>query len=240
MNKLFEILQEKMNEDVFTEEVKTAIKDEYDVLVAEKVNAEVAELREKFEQELTEKAEKEIAEFKEDYTDKLDQYLTYCAKTFFKENKAAYESAFKVELAESVLSKVKGVLESYHVEVPKAKAVAIEQIKESKAKSERMARDLSKDLREAKAQIFEYEKALTLQTLTAELTEKQKKDVIDLLESVNVDDLKEFKRKAKICIERISDKNVKVEEKLEERVRDEDNQVITTEKIHSSLLPKKD
>lgn len=239
MNKLFEILQEKMSDDVFTEEVKTAIKDEYDVLVAEKVNAEVAELREQFEQELTEKAEQEIAEFKEDYADKLDQYLTYCAQTFFKENKAAYESSFKVELAENILGKVKGVLESYHVEVPKAKAVVIEQLKESKTKADKTVANLAKDLREAKAQIFEYEKALTLQSMTTELTEKQKRDVIDLLESVEVADMKEFKRKAKICIERVTDKKVKMEEVVEERIKDEKATTIT-EKIHTSLLPKKD
>lgn len=244
MDKLFQILSEKMEKDVLTEEVKTAIQDEIQLMINEQVKAKTKKEVTAISKKLKEETAKELKEFKEDYTDKLDHYLSYAAGKFFKENKQQMESSYKVELAESIISAVKGVLESYQVELPKVKVDTIAEQKKEIAKLKKQFKDVFGQLKEAKDQNVEYEKAISFNKMTKNLTESQKEDVLELIEGIRFVDVADFERKLNRCIEKLSEKVENVDgEKLEENINNDDSsgldKVEPKQKIHGTLIPKK-
>jgi len=55
---------------------------------------------------------------KEDMTGKLDEYINYLSEQWLEENKVAIESSLKVEVAESFMSGLKGLIEAHNVILP--------------------------------------------------------------------------------------------------------------------------
>jgi len=64
----------------------------------------------------------QIAEAKEalseEITGKVDEYINYIAEEWMEENKVAVESSLKVEIAESFMEGLKGLMEAHNVVVP--------------------------------------------------------------------------------------------------------------------------
>ena len=77
----------------------------FEAAVTSKVNAEVAALQEAFESTLTEEVEKVQTELAE----KVDDYLTYAAESWMKENALQIEHGIKTEMAESFFNGLKGL-----------------------------------------------------------------------------------------------------------------------------------
>ena len=72
----------------------------FEAAVTAKVNAETAALQEAFESTLTE----EVEQIKTELAEKVDDYLTYAAESWMKENALQIEHGIKTEMAESFFS----------------------------------------------------------------------------------------------------------------------------------------
>ena len=77
----------------------------FEAAVTAKVNAEVAALQEAFESTLTE----EVEQIKTELAEKVDDYLTYAAESWMKENALQIEHGIKTEMAESFFSGLKSL-----------------------------------------------------------------------------------------------------------------------------------
>lgn len=216
MDKILEALRKSLGEDVFTEEMAQKIKDEFDLLVVEKVKEDVKEK----EAELEESAKADLEEFKKEMTNKLDEYTTYATEKYFEENKVAMESKSTVELAGKLVEGMKSVFGEFNVELPEEKVDVVADLegKVEKVKGE-LDKAVSENIKQRK-QILEFEKALYLKESCKDLSQKQLEDVTSLLEDVECADLDEFKRKAVICVERILSKksDKKNEDEFDEEV----------------------
>ena len=75
----------------------------FEAAVTAKVNAETAALQEAFESTLTE----EVEQIKTELAEKVDDYLTYAAESWMKENALQIEHGIKTEMAESFFNGLK-------------------------------------------------------------------------------------------------------------------------------------
>ena len=89
----------------------------FEAAVTAKVNAEVEALTEAFESTLTEEVEKIQTELAE----KVDDYLTYAAESWMKENALQIEHGIKTEMAESFFNGLKGLFLEHNFSVPEEK-----------------------------------------------------------------------------------------------------------------------
>jgi len=89
----------------------------FEAAVTSKVNAEVTALQEAFESTLTEEVEK----IQTDLAEKVDNYLTYAAEQWMKENSLQIEHGIKTEMAESFFNGLKGLFLEHNFTVPEEK-----------------------------------------------------------------------------------------------------------------------
>ena len=89
----------------------------FEAAVTSRVNDEVKALQEAFETTLTEEVEKVQTELAE----KVDDYLSYAADTWMKENSLQIEHGIKTEMAESFFKGLKGLFLEHNFTVPEEK-----------------------------------------------------------------------------------------------------------------------
>lgn len=85
----------------------------FEAALETRVNLELQRIEEENETTLTEQQEQLV----EQMTERLDQYMTYMAEEFFRENQIAIESSRKVDLAEAVINTVRTMLVENKIEV---------------------------------------------------------------------------------------------------------------------------
>ena len=74
-------------------------------------------MQEAFEATLTE----EVESIKTSLADKVDDYLTYAAESWMKENALQIEHGIKTEMAESFFNSLKGLFMEHNFSVPEEK-----------------------------------------------------------------------------------------------------------------------
>ena len=89
----------------------------FEAVVTEKVNNEVKALQEAFEESLTEEVEK----IKTELAEKVDDYLSYAADTWMKENSLQVEHGIKTEMSESFFNGLKDLFLEHNFSVPEEK-----------------------------------------------------------------------------------------------------------------------
>ncbi|AIX17334.1 scaffold prohead core protein [Synechococcus phage ACG-2014b] len=195
----------------------------FEAAVTSKVNAEVAALQEAFESTLTEEVEKIQTELAE----KVDDYLTYAAESWMKENSLQIEHGIKTEMAESFFNGLKGLFLEHNFTVPEEKFNLldgmVEEIDDMEAKlNEQIDANVSLNKR-----IGEFVKMEIVNECATGLAETQKERLHQLAEGVEfeteedfqkkVETIKEsyFTRKAELA-ESVSDPSVEAAEPLVE------------------------
>ena len=101
----------------FSEEFRERAATIFEAAVTAKVNAEVKALQEAFESTLTEEVEKIQTELAE----KVDDYLTYAAEQWMKENALQIEHGIKTEMAESFFNGLKGLFMEHNFQCSRRK-----------------------------------------------------------------------------------------------------------------------
>ena len=89
----------------------------FEAAVTSRVNEETKALTEAFESTLTEEVEK----IKTELAEKVDDYLSYAAEQWIKENSLAVEHGIKTEMAESFFNGLKGLFVEHNFNVPEEK-----------------------------------------------------------------------------------------------------------------------
>jgi hypothetical protein len=89
----------------------------FEAAVTSRVNDEVKALQEAFESTLTE----EVAKIQTELAEKVDDYLSYAADTWMKENSLQIEHGIKTEMAESFFKGLKGLFLEHNFTVPEEK-----------------------------------------------------------------------------------------------------------------------
>lgn len=94
----------------------------FEAAVTAKINEAIADLEEQYNTAL----EEELVNIHEDLTEKIDQYMSYVAEQWMKENQVAIEHSLRSEITESFIEKLKGLFEESYISVPEEKFDVVE------------------------------------------------------------------------------------------------------------------
>ena len=163
----------------------------FEAAVTSKVNTEVAALQEAFEATLTEEVEKVQTELAE----KVDDYLTYAAETWMKENALQIEHGIKTEMAESFFNGLKGLFLEHNFSVPEEKFNLLDgmagELDDMEAKlNEQIDANVALNKR-----IGEFVKMEIVNECAAGLAETQKEKLASLAEGVEFETEEDFRNK---------------------------------------------
>lgn len=221
---ILQVLQEKLGEEVFTEDFKKELETQMEVLINEKaqekaaivIEEKVKELEEK-QVELEESMKADAEEYKNELIESVDGYLDYAVKEFFTENKVAIEDEFTVKAAKELIEKFATIIESNHftVDLDQNKRMKIMESKISDVQTK--MNNVVKENIELKGQIQEYRKSLKFKKLTEGLSKVKVEKVLSLTDGLTFKDMDDFEKKIKICVERVAEKVAKpmIQEKEE-------------------------
>jgi antitoxin component of MazEF toxin-antitoxin module len=163
----------------------------FEAAVTAKVNAEVEALTEAFEATLTEEVEKIQTELAE----KVDDYLTYAAESWMKENALQIEHGIKTEMAESFFNGLKGLFLEHNFTVPEEKFNLldgmVDEIDDMEAKlNEQIDANVALNKR-----IGEFVKMEIVNECAVGLAETQKEKLASLAEGVEFETEEDFRNK---------------------------------------------
>ena len=163
----------------------------FEAAVTAKVNAEVAALQEAFESTLTEEVEK----IQTSLAEKVDDYLTYAAESWMKENELQIEHGIKTEMAESFFNGLKGLFLEHNFSVPEEKFNLLDgmagEIDEMEAKlNEQIDTNIALNKR-----IGEFVKMEIVNECAVGLAETQKEKLASLAEGVEFETEEDFRNK---------------------------------------------
>ena len=163
----------------------------FEAAVTSRVNKEVAALQEAFESTLTEEVEK----IQTSLAEKVDDYLTYAAETWMKENALQIEHGIKTEMAESFFNGLKGLFLEHNFSVPEEKFNLldgmVEEIDDMEAKlNEQIDANVALNKR-----IGEFVKMEIVNECAVGLAETQKEKLASLAEGVEFETEEDFRNK---------------------------------------------
>lgn len=221
---ILQVLQEKLGEEVFTEDFKKELETQMEVLINEKAQAKAAiVIEEKVKEletkqvELEESMKADAEEYKNELVESVDGYLDYAVKEFFTENKVAIEDEFTVKAAKELIEKFATIIESNHftVDLDQNKRMKIMESKISDVQAK--MNNVVKENIELKGQIQEYRKSLKFKKLTEGLSKVKVEKVLSLTDGLTFKDMADFEKKIKVCVERVAEKVAKpmIQEKEE-------------------------
>jgi antitoxin component of MazEF toxin-antitoxin module len=163
----------------------------FEAVVTARVNDEVKALQEAFESTLTEEVEK----IKTELAEKVDDYLTYAAESWMKENALQIEHGIKTEMAESFFNGLKGLFMEHNFSVPEEKFNLLDgmagELDDMEAKlNEQIDANVALNKR-----IGEFVKMEIVNECAAGLAETQKEKLASLAEGVEFETEEDFRNK---------------------------------------------
>jgi len=174
-----------------SEDFKTQTVAIFEAAVQEKVTAEKAALEEKFESDLQEQVNVTVDELVE----KVDQYLDYVVESWMEDNKVSVESNIKVEVAESLLTSIKGLVIEHNMEIDDEQVDVVAdleaRLEESTSKYNEVVEQMI-EVREAKEKA---DIAIAFKTVSEDLTDTQVEKLRVLSEGVSYESVEEFTTK---------------------------------------------
>lgn len=205
-----------------SEEFKTKAEAVFEAAVHEKVLAEKATLEEQYQTELEEAKE----QFTEELVEKVDGYLDYVVEKWMQENEVQIESSIKVEVAESLLDSLKGLVEDHNLDVSDEQVDAVEELENRLEEQENKYNETVETLVALKEEKEALEREIALAEISEDLTDTEADKLSTLVEGISFEDLDDYKSKVEAIKESYFNESVTSEsddtEYLEEEV-EEDN-----------------
>jgi len=179
-------------------ETETSLTEAYDTKVAELELQTEAKIQDEIIPSLEAMTESYI---KDEVMPSVDKYLTATVNEWLEENKLSVESGLKVELAESFLSGMVGLVESHSFEVNTETVDLAESLKvEVTELTAKLNESIDSKIDTAK-ELEEMKKAKIVSEVSLELTESQKEKLVLVSESVSFKTEDQFESAMKDLLE---------------------------------------
>lgn len=201
------------------------------------VLSRVEAIAEEVENQLQEQFNEALEEVKEDFANKIDDYLNYMVEEWMQENELAIESGLRAEIVEDFMKGLHNLFTEHYIDIPEQKVDVVEELA---AKVEKLQGELNEEMdksKQYKKQLKEQFKIQAIQTACEGLTQTQAEKLKSLAENVKFTSEEEFAQKLEQLKEAYAPtQQVKPAEKavLEEGVDVEE--VKTTKVSHDPLI----
>ena len=202
----------------------------FEAAVTAKVNDEVKALQEAFETTLTEEVEKVQTELAE----KVDDYLSYAAESWMKENALQIEHGIKTEMAESFFNGLKGLFIEHNFSVPEEKFNLLDgmagELDDMEAKlNEQIDTNVALNKR-----IGEFVKMEIVNECATGLAETQKEKLASLAEGVEFETEEDFRKKVETIKESYFTRKAELAESVSEPT-EEASEPLVEETVSGSM-----
>ena len=174
-----------------SEDFKTQTVAIFEAAVHEKVLAETATLEEKFESDLQEQVDATVDELVE----KVDQYLDYVVESWMEDNKVSVESNIKVEVAESLLTSIKGLVIEHNMEISDEQVDVVADLEAKLEESATKYNDIVEQMIEVREAKEQADLAIAFKTISEDLTDTQAEKLRVLSEGVSYESVEEYSTK---------------------------------------------
>lgn len=174
-----------------SEEFKTKVSAVFEAAVHEKVLAEKAQLEEQFEKDLEEQVQASV----EDLVEKVDSYLDYVIENWMKENEVAIESNIKVEVAESLLGSIKGLVAEHNLEIDDQTVDMVAEMEDKLEESTAKYNDIVEQMMAIKEEKQQLELKVAFSQISEGLTDTQVEKLGVLAEGITFETVEDYTAK---------------------------------------------
>jgi hypothetical protein len=202
---LFEtVLNQRIEEEV--DEIKESLEEQYNVNLKEAVEAHAEQLHEELD----------------NLTTKIDEYLTYVAEEWLKENELAVEKGVRADITENFIYGLRNLFAENYIDVPEGKEDLVESLEEKTEElQEQVNSHLKRNMRLKKSLQDERRKNIIFEN-SSDMTMAERDQLVSLTESVDFESEEEFEKKIQIIKEHYFSNET--EQKVEKRDLTEDEQ----------------
>lgn len=205
VNKINDIFE---GDETLSEDFKNKASTLFESMVSEKVQSIEKEKEDKLNEEI-EKLEEKTDEYINDVVlPKIDEYVTYVAEEWMKENELAVENGIQSEISESFMTSLKNVFKEHYLEIPEDK---IDVVEEQRKEIENLKNSLNEKIdenRKFKKDIQESSKNEMIEEAVKNLSEIEADRVRKLAENIHFDE-NTFSEKLNVITESITDSKQK-------------------------------
>ena len=202
---LFEtVLNQRIEEEV--DEIKESLEEQYNENLKEAVEAHAEQLHEELD----------------NLTTKIDEYLTYVAEEWLKENELAVEKGVRADITENFIYGLRNLFAENYIDVPEGKEDLVESLEEKTEElQEQVNSHLKRNMRLKKSLQDERRKNIIFEN-SSDMTMAERDQLISLTESVDFESEEEFEKKIQIIKEHYFANET--EQKVEKRDMTEEEQ----------------
>ena len=184
----------------------------FEAAVTSRVNDEVKSLQEAFEESLTEEVEK----IKTELAEKVDDYLSYAAETWMKENSLQVEHGIKTEMSESFFNGLKELFLEHNFSVPEEKFNLLDGMVGELDEMEKKLNETVESNVSLNKRIGEFVKMEIVNECATGLAETQKEKLASLAEGVEFENEEDFRKKVQTIKESYFTRKAELAEEAKE------------------------
>lgn len=192
-----EDVEEIFGGDELSEEIRNKASIVFEAAINARLVVETVRLEEEFEA----RVEEAIEEIRSEVVENVDKYLSYAVEEWIEENRVALDAGLKVEMAEELISGLKGLFEANYIDIPEAKLDVVAEMTE---KVEELEKQLNEQI-EKNHSLRDSNSALKVEQAFAEmsegLVETQVEKLRTLSEGVSYDSAVDYKNKLTVIKE---------------------------------------
>lgn len=195
-------------EDTLTEQFKEKAALIFETALNRRIDEEVSILREELEEQYNENLKEaveahaeQLHEELDNLTSKIDEYITYVAEEWLKENELSVEKGIRTEITENFISGLKNLFVENYVDVPEGKEDLLESLEEKTGELENQINTHLKRNMRLKKQLQEEKRKNIIFEATQDLSMADREQLTQLSESVDFEDEDEFTKKISIIKE---------------------------------------
>ena len=209
------------SEATLSEEFKAKTAIIFEAAVKSKLSEEIDRLEEAYATELQE----EVAAQKAELVEKVDTYLDYVVETWMEDNKLAVQNGLRTEIAETFMTKLKGLFEESYIEVPESKVDIVDELSAANEELEEAHNVAVGKAMKLAEELEVYKRDAIIREASRDLAETQVAKLKTLAEDIDFEEEASFTMKVKTIKESYFSK------KIAESVITEDTDTADAEEV---------
>lgn len=195
-------------DETLTEAFKEKAAILFETVLNKRIDEEVDEIRESLEEQYNENLKEaveahaeQLHEELDNLTTKIDEYLTYVAEEWMKENELAVEKGVRAEITENFIYGLRNLFAENYIDVPEGKENLVESLEEQTEElQEQVNSHLKRNMRLKKQLQNERRKNILFEN-SSDMTLAERDQLEQLTESVDFESEEEFEKKIQIIKE---------------------------------------
>lgn len=177
--------------DDISQDLDESFKEKAKVIFETAVNEKANVIKEELEAQYEEK----LGEQMDSLNEKLNDYMDYAVKEWLEENQLEIKYSLRTEIAENFIREMKGVFETNFIDIPEEEVSVVDELTEAVESYKEQLSEQADELEAAKKDLLNIKRKEIVEQVGNDLPQTQKIRLEKLSESVEADEIDEFRYK---------------------------------------------